>query len=111
MSPESSEATSRSASSPDAKAMAYRPAVIPIATYLGAAIKNAGAILTDLAPWVFLALAMVLLGIAQVVQRRQQKAWPWSIALLVGCAIAVLAWLGALGAAQVFSPSEISSAP
>lgn len=86
--------------------MGYRPAVVPMLVYIGAALKNAGTILTEIAPWAYLGFVVLLIGMAQAIQRRQRKAWPWSIALTVGFVIALIAWLGSMAIVNVFAPSE-----
>jgi hypothetical protein len=87
--------------------MGIRPTVVPIAVYLGAAVNNANTILTTLAPWIYLGTAVIFLGIAQVVQRRKGKAWGWPVAIAVGFAIALIAWLVSIGVTNIVAPSEV----
>jgi hypothetical protein len=102
------DAESSHSTKPD-PAMGYRVAVVPLAVYVGAALKNSATVLTELAPWVYLGLTVVFLGVAQWVQRRQQKAWSWTIALPVGFAIALTAWLLSMGVVNLFAPWEAST--
>jgi len=88
-------------------AISYRTAVIPLVVYVGAAIKNSGTILAELAPWAYLGISVALLAVAQAMQRRKHRAWPWSVALTVGFCIAVIAILGSMAIATVLSPSEL----
>ena len=89
-------------------AISYRTAVVPLIVYVGAAIKNSGTILTDLAPWIYLGITVALLACAQTFQRRKRRAWPWSIALTVGFCIAAIAILASMGISAIFAPSELT---
>ncbi|MFN7732130.1 MAG: hypothetical protein ACK5OB_09510 [Pirellula sp.] len=90
-------------------AIGYRTAVVPLIVYVGAAIRNSGNILTDLAPWIYLGITVVLLALAQSFQRRKQKAWPWGISLTVGSCIAAIAILASMGISAFLVPSESPS--
>jgi hypothetical protein len=89
-------------------AMGFRPTVVPIAVYLGASVNNAHTILTTLPPWIYLGCTLILLGIAQVVQRRRGTAWDWPVAIAVGFAIALIAWLVAIGVSNIVAPSQVA---
>jgi len=101
MTAEGHQADPQSNSRADAAAMGYRPAVVPIAVYFGAALKNAGTVLTELAPWAYLGIAVLLLFAAQAMQRRQGRAWPWAVALTAGFGIALIAWLGSMAVVNI----------
>jgi uncharacterized membrane protein YfcA len=87
-------------------AIGYRTAVVPLIVYVGAAIRNSGTILTDLAPWIYLGITVALLALAQSFQRRKRKAWPWGISLTIGFCIAAIAILASMGISAIFVPSE-----
>lgn len=107
MASEVQHTTSTHDSQPEVIAMGYRPAVIPVAIFFGAALKNAGNVLTELAPWAYLGFTALLVGAAQLIQRRQHKSWPWGKALPVGFLIALMAWLGSMAIVFIFAPSEV----
>ena len=90
-------------------AMGIRPAIVPVAAYMGSAINNAETIITTLAPWVYLGTIVVLLGITQIIQRRKGRPWDWPFAVVVGFGIAIVAWFVSLGLVNVFAPGQVVS--
>ncbi|HMO16103.1 MAG TPA: hypothetical protein PKD64_16800 [Pirellulaceae bacterium] len=87
--------------------MGIRPAIVPVAVYMGAAINNADTIVTTLAPWVYLGTVVILLGVSRIVQMRNGKAWGWPFAVVVGFGIAMIAWFVAIGLVNVLAPNQV----
>lgn len=88
-------------------AISYRTAVIPLAVYVGAAIRNSGTILIEFAPWFYLGFVVILQAVVQQMQRKQHKAWPWSLSLIVGFGIAAIAILGSVTIVYFIAPLEL----
>lgn len=60
-----------------------------------------------MAPWLYVGTVVVLLGIAQIVQRRKGKAWEWPFAVVLGFGIAMIAWFVAIGLVNSFAPEQV----
>ncbi len=91
-------------------AINYRTAVVPLIVYIGAAIKNSATILTDLAPWIYVGIAVALLACAQSFQRRKRKVWSWGMSLTIGFGIAAIAILASIGISAIFATPGSSPA-
>ncbi len=72
-----------------------------------AAFNHGSAAESTLAPWLYIGTVVVLLGVAQIVQRRKGKAWEWSFAVVVGFGIAMIAWLVTIGLVNFFAPDQV----
>jgi hypothetical protein len=76
-------------------AMIYRPAALPSLGFLGALLKNLPSVFTEIFPYGFLGVFVLLLAITVIMQQRSGKAWSWSFAILIGFGITLLAMLAA----------------
>jgi hypothetical protein len=87
--------------------MLYRPALVPVAVFLLAALKNLTSAATDWTAWAYLTLLIILITAAFLVQRRRCQAWSWWTAIAAGFAIALAAWLGAAAVNSFVSSGRV----
>jgi hypothetical protein len=84
--------------------MLYRPALVPVAVFILATLKNLTSAATDWTAWAYLACLIILLTATFLAERSRGQAWSWWTAIAVGFAIALAAWLGAAAVVNFMSP-------